>query len=95
MPRNKTEELTNVLSIWTQAPGVLPISWFYEQLNEIMGYELDETSDFEQALQDAKRVSESTMPADPFGAQMAEEEGMPDSSGFSESGNGQGNFNFS
>lgn len=95
MPRNKTEELANVLSIWAQVPGVLPISWLYEQLNEIMGYELDETSDFEQALQDAKRVSESTMPADPFGAQMAAEEGLPDTSGFDQSGNGQGQYNFS
>lgn len=94
MPRNKTEELTNVLSIWTQATGVLPVSWLYEQLNEIMGYELDEFSDFEKALQDAKRVSETTMPPDPFGAQMDAESAPPDSSGFDASGNGQGNFNF-
>jgi hypothetical protein len=94
MPRNKTEDLTNVLSIWAQAPGVLPVSWLYDQLNEIMGYQLDESADFDQAIEDAKRVAESTMPADPFAAQMASEEPIQDSTGFG-SQNGQASYNFS
>lgn len=95
MPRNKTEELTNILSIWSQAPGVLPVSWLYEQLNAVMGYELDESSDFESAIQDAKRIAESSMPADPFGAQMAQDAaGLPGTDGFSPNGNGQGTYNF-
>lgn len=70
MPRNKAEELKNVLDIWTQCPSALPISWLYEQLNDIMGYDLDDTTDFAAALEDAKKIAENSMPVDPFGSQM-------------------------
>lgn len=76
MPRNKAEELKNVLDIWTQCASALPISWLYEQLNDIMGYELDENADFDQAIEDAKKIAESAMPADPFGQQMGDEQGF-------------------
>jgi hypothetical protein len=77
MPKNKKAELEEVMSIWTQAPSTLPVSWLYEQLNEIMGYELDEISDFEQACEDAAKIASSAMPPDPFAGQMTDEMGNP------------------
>ena len=77
MPKNKTQQLTDVLSIWTQAAGVLPVEWLYDQLNEIMGYDLEYGVDFQQALEDAKEIAESSAPPDPFGVAMGAEGGMP------------------
>lgn len=77
MPKNKTQQLTDVLSIWTQAAGTLPVDWLYDQLNEIMGYDLDPLVDFPQALEDAEKISKSSMPPDPFGMAMGGEQGQP------------------
>lgn len=65
MPKDKSHELSDLLSIWTTAPNILPIAWFYEQLNEIMGYHLDPTGDFDAALQDAQRIAEASVPPAP------------------------------
>lgn len=65
MPKNKSKQLADLLSIWMQAPNILPIGWFYEELNSIMGYHLDPVGDFEQALADAQRVTEAMAPPAP------------------------------
>lgn len=70
MPKNKAELLKTVLDIWSMAPSTMPISWLYERLNEIFGWDLDETVDFQQALADAKEIAQIAMPVDPFGAGM-------------------------
>lgn len=71
MPKNKAELLKVVLDIWSLAPSTMPISWLYDRLNEIFGWDLDETVDFQQALSDAKEIAQIAMPVDPFAAQMA------------------------
>ena len=56
MPKNKSKDLSDLLMIWGQSNSTLPVGWFYQQLNLIMGYTLDPSTDFEQALQDAIRI---------------------------------------
>lgn len=75
MPKNKSQQLEDVLSIWTQAAGTLPVDWLYDQLNEIMGYDLDPQVDFAQALEDAEKIAKSSAPPDPFGSAMSGELG--------------------
>lgn len=65
MPKNQSKDLADLLQIWTQAANTLPIAWFYEQLNSIMGYDLDPETDFQQALDDAQRIMEATLPPPP------------------------------
>lgn len=65
MPKNQSKDLADLLSIWNQAANTLPIAWFYEQLNSIMGYDLDPTTDFQQALDDAQKIMEATLPPPP------------------------------
>jgi len=62
MPRNKSKELADLMQIWNAASTVLPIDWFYNQLNDIMGYELDFQKDFPAALEQAQMVVESQQP---------------------------------
>lgn len=59
MPQNQSKALEDVLSIWTQAANTMPVSWLYEQLNEIMGYDLDPIADFEEAVQDATKIADT------------------------------------
>jgi hypothetical protein len=77
MPKNKSQQLADVLSIWSEAPDTLPVEWLYDQLNDIMGYELDVNTDFPQALEDAGKISSAGAPPDPFGAAMAGQQGLP------------------
>jgi hypothetical protein len=70
MPKNKSKDLADLTTLWTiagpGAPGAcLPVSWFIEQLNTIMGYHLDPTADFEQALKDAQKIAEAIAPPPP------------------------------
>ena len=70
MPKNKSKDLQDLISLWTTAgpgaPGAcLPVSWFFEQLNNIMGYKLDETKDFAQALADAQKIVNAITPTPP------------------------------
>ena len=75
MPKNKSQMTADVIAIWSGAPGALPVvDWLYERLNEIYGWDLAEP-DFQQALEDAKSMAESSMPADPFGGMMGGEFG--------------------
>lgn len=76
MPVNKTQQLADYLSIWTDAPSTLPVSWLYDRLNELYGWDLSDT-DFAKALEDAQKIAETAMPADPFGQQMVDEQGNP------------------
>jgi hypothetical protein len=83
MPQNKTQDLTDILSIWTQANAagqILPVQWLFDRLNELYGWDLSEL-DLEQALEDAKKISEATAPPDPFGAGMAGEFGDEEGGG--------------
>jgi hypothetical protein len=69
MPKNKSKDLSDLTTLWTTAGpgtpgGCLSVEWFFEQLNEIMGYQLEQ-SDFEQALADAKQIMEATTPPPP------------------------------
>jgi hypothetical protein len=57
MPVNQKEELEKVLEIWTQAANTLPVSWLYDRLNQIMGYDLDVNSDFQEAIDDATKIA--------------------------------------
>lgn len=82
MPKNKSQDLSDVLSIWTQANvsgQVLPVQWLYDRLNELFGWDLTEL-DLDQALEDAKKISEATTPPelDPFGGRMGDEMDMGD-----------------
>jgi len=67
MPRNKSQDVTDIMTIWTQANAagqVLPVvDFLYAQLNEIMGWDLSQT-DFDQALDDAKKITEAATPPD-------------------------------
>lgn len=65
MPKNASKELADLTLLWGSAQSVLPVAWFYEQLNNIMGYHLDPMGDFEQALADAQRIAESQAPPMP------------------------------
>ncbi|WKW85181.1 portal protein [Mycobacterium phage Aikoy] len=72
MPKNKSQDLQDILSIWTQANvngQILPTQWLFDRLNELFGWDLSEI-DLDTALEEAKRISEATTPADPFGAAM-------------------------
>jgi hypothetical protein len=67
MPVNQKDELQKVLDIWTQAAGALPVSWLYDQLNNIMGYDLDVNSDFADAIDDATQMAGSAAGPMPMG----------------------------
>lgn len=87
MPKNKSKDLADLLSIWTQANAtaqILPISWFFEQLNDIMGYHLDPTTDFQQALQEAQIAAEAMappVPEPPPGEPVGASSGGPSTNG--------------
>lgn len=57
MPQNQSKALEDVLSIWTQAASTMPVSWLYDQLNDIMGYDLDPIEDFQAAIKDATKIA--------------------------------------
>ena len=79
MPKNKSQDLTDVLAIWTQANAagqILPTQWLFDRLNELFGWDLSEL-DLDLALEEAKRISEATAPPDPFGGAMVDEMGNP------------------
>jgi hypothetical protein len=64
MPKNQSNQLMDVLSIWTQANAqgqILPVEWLYEQLNEIMGYDLDVNSDLDKAIEEGTRIAGEAM----------------------------------
>jgi hypothetical protein len=84
MPKNKSKDLQDLISLWGSAQSILPVAWFYEQLNTIMGYHLDPDGDFEQALADAQRIVESQQPPQPELPPGADE-----MAGAGASGNGQ------
>jgi hypothetical protein len=93
MPKNKSKDLADLMTTWTTAGpgapgGCLPVSWFFEQLNEIMGYKLEET-DFEQALQDAQKIAEAMAPPPPPAPPPGQEPAMAGAPGM----NGQGGPN--
>lgn len=72
MPKNKSQDITDYLAIWTQANAsgqILPTQWLYDRLNELYGWDLSEV-DLDAALEEAKRISEATAPPDPFGGAM-------------------------
>jgi hypothetical protein len=69
MPKNTTQMLADYLSIWVQAPSTLPVEWLYDRLNELFGWDLSD-SDFNQALEDAKKIAESAAPPNPIADQM-------------------------
>lgn len=76
MPKNKSQQLADLLSIWSMAPDTLSVEFLYDQLNDIMGWDLDYDADFPKALDDAKQIAEAgAPPVDPFGQQMGEEQG--------------------
>lgn len=91
MPKNKSKDLQDLVTLWTSAPNILPVGWFYEQLNKIMGYHLDPVGDFDQALADAQRVLESQTPPEPVVPPGSEGDmaGAGASSGSGSSSNGQ------
>jgi hypothetical protein len=54
MPKNQSQLLQDLLGIYGTLETVLPVDWVFEQLNEIMGYNLTD-ADFQQALKDQMR----------------------------------------
>jgi len=60
MPKNKSKDLQDLLQLWVQSNNVLPVAWFYHELNEIMGYSLDYSQDFPAALQDAMQIVDAS-----------------------------------
>lgn len=65
MPRDKSSDLQDLMSVWAGASGTIPVGLLYQQLNLIMGWNLDPTTDFEQALEDAKKIMEASAPPPP------------------------------
>lgn len=65
MPKNRSKDLSDLLTLWGQATNTLPVAFFYKQLNDIMGWELDYNTDFELALQDAQRIVMASSPPAP------------------------------
>jgi hypothetical protein len=64
MPTNQSKQLEDVLAIWTQvnvSGQILPVEWLYEQLNEIMGYDLDVNSDLQKAIQEGTEIASEAM----------------------------------
>lgn len=51
LPKNNSQLLQDVLGIYGTGEEVLPITWFFEQLNEIMGYNLT-LADWRQAMEE-------------------------------------------
>jgi hypothetical protein len=81
MPKNKTKDLQDLLSIWAQAPNIMPVNWFYEQLNLIMGYKLDPKTDFQQALKDAQEIAQAIAPPAPPMPDQSQEPAMASTNG--------------
>lgn len=65
MPRDRSKDLSDLLTLWVQASSTLPVALFYQQLNEIMGWNLDYTTDFDLALSDAQRIVAASAPPPP------------------------------
>lgn len=65
MPRDKAKDLSDIITLWSSANNTLPVAWFYQQLNQIMGWELDYNTDFELALSDAQRILVAQQPPPP------------------------------
>jgi len=73
MPKNKQQELTMIVDLWTACAGVLPVvDWLYARLNELFGWDLTQV-DFDKAIEDAKKIAESAAPPDLFGNAMGNE----------------------
>jgi hypothetical protein len=51
---------------------VLPVvDWLYERLNELFGWDLSQV-DFDQALEDAQKITTSSTPPDLFGGKWTQ-----------------------
>ena len=62
MPKDKAKDLSDIVTLWGSANNTLPVAWFYQQLNQIMGWQLDYNTDFDLALSDAARIFASQTP---------------------------------
>lgn len=60
MPRNKAKELQDLLSLWGQTSSILPVAWFYQQLNDIMGSDITYPEAFDAALNDAIKIVDAS-----------------------------------
>lgn len=56
MPRDRSKELSDLLSLWAQTSATIPVAWFYRELNDIMGTDLDYETDFQVAIDDAIKI---------------------------------------
>ncbi|ABD58608.1 gp9 [Mycobacterium phage PLot] len=75
-PVNSEKRFNQLLQLWEA--GLIPAKKLTEELSKIMGFELTE-EDFKQATEDKKTQGiAQAEAADPFGAQMAAEQGIPD-----------------
>lgn len=59
MPKNNSQLLMDVLGIWAECNQFLPVQWLYDQLNQIMGYQLT-MNDFKQALAEQRQIVQNT-----------------------------------
>ncbi len=89
MPVNQKEELEKVLEIWGQASGTLPVSWLYDRLNEIMGYDLNIGTDFDEAVDDHKQIADEAGGNQQFGDQFSDQADTEMAGGEPFSNNGQ------
>lgn len=98
MPVNQSKQLADILSIWVQAPSTMPVTWLYDQLNEVMGYDLDPNSDFQEALDDATKIAGTAAGpslgpnVDQFGNQIDQQLGAQSSGQDPFASSGQFNF---
>lgn len=77
MPKNKSQDITDLMAIWAGAAGCFPVvDFLYKHLNEIMGWDLGDP-DFQQALEDATKITQSSTPPDLFGQGMVDAQGNP------------------
>lgn len=81
MPKNQSKDLTDLMTLWAQAPAVFPVAFLYEQLNTIMGWHLDPAGDFEQALADAMKIAEAQAGPQPDPIPPDQGGGNPSSNG--------------
>lgn len=70
MPKNKSHDLQDLTTLWSTAGpgtpgGCLPVSWFFEQLNDIMGWQLDPDVSFQESLDNAQKIAEAMAPPPP------------------------------
>lgn len=77
-PKNDSQLLQDLLGIYGECDNVIPVGMLYQQLNDIMGWDLTQ-KDFDQALNDALRIAQNAAKAAPPGA--AGGAGKPGSTG--------------